>query len=173
MDIDRNKIVRLRVVKNDFDLIRKDLLACHGVNELSLDGTQSVHNPFGDPIAPIDVKGQSSSGKGLSPEQIDTGITLLETTISLFANRKRDEVKQQIKSVCGRKPIIGQAKKQAYYACAKNVVNPPRTEYRATEGMSNGMKVVLGLSALGAVGLLVFGISKMRKGNVQPNFIQR
>lgn len=182
MDLDANKIVRLRKIPNEFDLVSPEFLACNGCNYSSCSGcgghcnaNGTSSNPFGEPIAPIPVKGKTSSGGlgELSPETIQTGVELVGLTISAIANRKKNETKQEIKAVCGRRPIFRGKKRDVYDNCVKRLNEQKANQYRYNPPapLSDGMKWALGIASAGALGLLIFGVVKLSKRNVQPVFI--
>lgn len=63
----------------------------------------------------------NSDGNGansISPETIQQGANATADIISMIKNR--DTSSDEIKSACGKRPIIGKKKKQAYQNCVDN-----------------------------------------------------
>lgn len=74
----------------------------------------------------------------------------------------------EIKAACGRKPLIGKAKKQAYAQCVQRVLNPVQTfntqrEKSNDEGMSTTTKVIIGVVVLVVLVVITVLIVKLSK----------
>ena len=149
-------------IRDGFDTISADL-------QSSADGYQEYY--FGDDgsIARGEASssgGANSGGGGkFNPDSLQTGLDTALQLVSVIANRQRNETKQQVKAVCGRKPLFGGVRKDAYRKCAMNVNNPkPETaRYNVDEQLPMGIWVVIGLGSAVVISLGIFGISKLMK----------
>jgi len=82
---------------------------------------------------------------------------------------------KNIKAKCGKKPMFGKAKKEAWSQCASALVVTPEDAAAATaekliptsdtdvEGMSTGAKVLISVAVIGTLALVGFAIMKSRK----------
>jgi hypothetical protein len=72
--------------------------------------------------------GESGTGTKLSPESIQAGIQLGATVAQGIqqsqANKRASgqPTRKEIKAVCGKKPLFGKAKKDAYKKCRENYI---------------------------------------------------
>jgi hypothetical protein len=74
----------------------------------------------------------------------------------------------QITAICGKKPLINKAKKQAYAQCVQRVLNPPvqAQNQRTSEGMSTSTKIIIGVVVvivLVGITILIVKLSKSKK----------
>lgn len=67
------------------------------------------------------VNGASSGGGKVSPEMIQAGAALTAGLISTMANKSKDPNKMELKSACGRKPLLNiGGKKDKYQKCVSD-----------------------------------------------------
>jgi len=124
----------------------------------------------------------NDAGGKVSPEMIKAGAALTAGLISTVANRPRNTAKDEVKSVCGRKPLLGKAKKAAYQKCLDNYLKtkaaasqpapqppytpppmersyatPPAPEKKKFLGMPMGVGITVTVLVVAAIG---FGVYK-------------
>lgn len=125
----------------------------------------------------------TDGGGKVSPEMIQAGAALTAGLISTAANRPRNTAKDEVKSACGRKPLLGKAKKAAYQKCVNDYLKtkaaasapapqpsytppvtsersytpPPAPEKKKFLGMPMGVGITVTVLAVAAIG---FGVYK-------------
>lgn len=66
--------------------------------------------------------------KGLTPEQIQAGVAVATGVATAIKNRPRNITKEEYKAACGRKPLIGKAKKASYQKCVDSYLKSKSNE---------------------------------------------
>lgn len=61
-----------------------------------------------------------SNAEGITPEQIQAGAQIASNVITAIKSSPKSITKQEYKAACGRKPLIGKAKKASYQKCIDN-----------------------------------------------------
>jgi len=100
-----------------------------------------------------------SNAEGITAEQIQVGAQVASNVITAIKNRPKAISKEEYKAACGRKPLIGKAKKASYQKCVDNYlksksnskesnttspsVNPPSSNKEYTK--NNDEKKFLGM----------------------------
>lgn len=96
--------------------------------------------------------------------------------MSGLSGADKKSCKKNIKATCGRKPLFGRAKKDAWSKCASSaVVSPEQQAQEMAEklvpttkqsGMGTGAIVMIGVAVVGTLALVGFAIVNRKK--VQP-----
>lgn len=73
-----------------------------------------------------------SNAEGMTDEQkqaaIQAGVQVASGVAAAIKNRPRNITKQEYKAACGRKPLIGKAKKASYQKCVDNYLKSKSNE---------------------------------------------
>lgn len=105
-------------------------------------------------------------------ENAPAAFELLGSAIGMIKNVKDSRANvgtNQILAICGRKPLVGKDKKQAYAQCVQRVLNPPVQQpsaQRISGGMSTTTKVIIGVvvvAVLVGITILIVKLSKSKK----------
>lgn len=124
---------------------------------------------------------QDGGGSSISPEMIQAGVTATAGIATAIANRPKSATQQDLKAVCGRKPLLMKKKKEAYQKCVDNYLRtksaasqptpqptytPPPSSYKTSSkpegkkflGMPMGVGITVAVLATAAIG---FGVYKL------------
>jgi hypothetical protein len=119
-------------------------------------------------------------GSSVSPEMIQAGVTATAGIATAIANRPKSATQQELKAMCGRKPLLLKKKKEAYQKCVDNYLRsksassqptttqtytPPASSYKTSKpegkkflGMPMGVGITVAVLATAAIG---FGVYKL------------
>lgn len=123
-----------------------------------------------------------SNAKGMTDEQkqavIQAGVQVASGVANAIKNRPRNITKEEYKAACGRKPLIGKAKKASYQKCVDNYlksksnskesnttspsVNPPSSNKEYTK--NNDEKKFLGMPMGAGITVTVLAVAALAFG---------
>lgn len=180
----RNRFSPSRTVKEK--AIEKGLMESESnfTNESLLDGLSDV--------SLLNADGESIYSNAISPEQVDAAAKAATAAAMIIQQRraaKAESEKSAIKASCGRKPLIGKAKKAKYEKCVSDFLKrkqdaekaqaqsqattfPPVDYSRLAApqeddkilGMPKGLAIGLGLAVLALGGFVAFKMIKKARG---------